>query len=133
MINTFPLCHRTRSTMFVFAVVLAAARLAAANAFGEAFTLRDSLLPGHDYKTIKGGGWLDCLRNCTSETRCLSYNFFQATNEQENICEMNDRAMDNSCDTKGHLISFPGWFYNQVKKNVKVNTACLCGNLFPRK
>ena len=127
MINTFPLCPRTRSEMFVFAVILASA-----NAFGDAFTSPDSLLPGHDYKTIKGADWLNCLRTCIAETRCLSYNYFKATNGQDNICEMNDRAMDNSCDAKGHLISSPGWLYNQVKRNVKVNTACLCGNLFPR-
>ena len=108
--------------MFAFAVLVAASRLAAAKAYGEAFTLRDTLLPGHDFKTIKGADWLNCHRTCTSETRCLSFNYFKATNEKDNICKMNDRAMDNSCDTKGHLIISPGWLYNEVKRNVKVNS-----------
>ena len=115
--------------MFAFAVLVAASRLVTSKAFGEAFTLRDSMLPGHDYKTIKGVDWLDCQRICTSETRCLSFNYFIVTNEKNNICEINDRAMDNSCDTKGHLISSPGWLYSEVKRNVEVNRACLCSNL----
>ena len=114
--------HLSRSVMFAFAVLVAASRLAAAKAYGEAFTLRDTLLPGHDLKTIKGADWLNCHRTCTSETRCLSFNYFKATNEKDNICKMNDRAMDNSCDTKGHLIISPGWLYNEVKRNVKVNS-----------
>ena len=79
--------------------------------FSEAgFTIQNSLLNGHVFKTYVGMEWLSCIQECNNEAICFSYNFFPA----EKICELNNSGLKDRCDADNNLIRRTGWIYHEI-------------------
>lgn len=73
------------------------------------FTVHNSLLTGHAFKTFVSSDWLLCVSECHKHDMCLSYNYFPP----EQICELNDFGSD-LCMADDHLIRVTGWVHHTL-------------------
>ena len=76
----------------------------------DGYTVHNTLLTGHVFKTIESIDWLQCIQECHKEDQCISYNYFLA----EEICELNNFGFDNECEAGNNLIRATGWIHQVI-------------------
>ena len=74
----------------------------------DGYTVHNSLLTGHVFKTIESIDWLQYIQECHKEDQCISYNYFRA----EEICELNNFGFDDECEAGNNLIRATGWIHH---------------------
>ena len=72
------------------------------------YTVHNSLLTGHVFKTVETIDWLQCVEECHIHDECISYNYFPP----EKVCELNNFGYDNQCDAGSNLIRATGWIHH---------------------
>ena len=77
----------------------------------DCFTLQNSLLKNHVFKTFVSIDWLQCVEECQKHDMCISYNYFPA----KEICELNNFGVDDRCETDDSLITASGWIYHVLE------------------
>ena len=83
--------------------------------------LRDQRLVSHVFRTVYTDDWLNCVRVCFEEARCISYNF----KIYQGPCELNDCGLEDICHQDGNLptvIYSRGFVFQQLRATSKVNT-----------
>ena len=74
----------------------------------DGYTVYNSLLTGHVFKTVESIDWLQCVEECHKHDECISYNYFPP----EKVCELNDFGYDNQCEAGNNLIRVTGWIHH---------------------
>jgi hypothetical protein len=70
------------------------------------FTLiSDSKLDHHNYSSMDVRSLLACGRYCSTETRCLSFNFHQESKDMAGMCDLKNavRSRDNLTVANGYI------------------------------
>ena len=75
------------------------------------FTVHNSLLTGHVFKTVGSLDWLQCVEECHKNELCFSFNYFPP----EKICELNNFGFNDPCEADMNLIQVNGWIYHVWK------------------
>ena len=70
----------------------------------DGYTVHNSLLTGHVFKTVESIDWLQCVEECHIHDECISYNYFPP----EKVCELNNFGYDNQCG----VIRATGWIHH---------------------
>ena len=78
----------------------------------DGYTVHNSLLTGHVFKTVESIDWLQCVEECHIHDECISYNYFPP----EKVCELNNFDFDNQCDAGNNLIRATGWIHHVFDK-----------------
>lgn len=78
--------------------------------FSDGFTVHNSLLRGHVFKTFVSIDWFQCILECYTQELCLSYNYFPAGK----ICELNSFGSDDPCKVNVDFISATGWIHHSL-------------------
>ena len=74
----------------------------------DGFTVHNSLLTGHVFKTFVSIDWLQCVQECHKHDMCISYNYFPPGE----ICELNNFAFNDKCESDDNLITANGWIHH---------------------
>ena len=74
----------------------------------DGYTVHNSLLTGHVFKTIKSIDWLQCVEECHKHDECISYNYFPP----KKTCELNNFGYDNQCEAGNNVIRATGWIHH---------------------
>lgn len=82
------------------------------------FVLRDQRLVSHVFQTVYTDDWLNCVRVCFEEARCISYNF----KIYQGPCELNDCGLEDICHRDETVIYSRGFVFQQLRATRKVNT-----------
>lgn len=78
------------------------------------FTVNGGILVGHSFKIIQVSEWYECLRECASSDKCVSYNLILAKPD-DLICELNDCGFENKCEVEQNLIQGSGYIFHQLR------------------
>lgn len=73
--------------------------------------VKDHVLVGHAFQTIRTSDWLSCLQACSADPRCASYNV-----NKHKSCELNDSGIEDKCDPNESLIHSDGAIFQQLRK-----------------
>ncbi|XP_068723238.1 neuronal pentraxin-1-like isoform X1 [Montipora capricornis] len=71
------------------------------------------MLPGRVYRSLVGIDWLNCIRSCHEDPKCLSYNFVRSTDDGQGECQMIDCGLDDVCFTET-LVFSSGAVFQQI-------------------
>jgi len=78
-------------------------------------TENNYVLVGHVFHTTYTSDWLSCIQVCHDEPRCVSYNY-RKSEEDNGLCELNYRGLEELCDRDKSLIYSPGYVFQQIKE-----------------
>ena len=92
--------------------------------FSNGYTVHNSLLTGHVFKTVESIDWLQCVEECHIHDECISYKYFPP----EKVCELNNFGYNNHCDAGNNLIRTTGWIHHVLDIS-EVNYTCKYGLL----
>ena len=90
----------------------------------DGYTVHNSLLTGHVFKTIESIDWLQCVDECHIHDECISYNYFPP----EKVCELNNFGYNHHCDAGNNFIRATGWIHHVLDIS-EVNYTCKHGLL----
>ena len=76
------------------------------------------MLPGRVYRSLGGIDWLNCIRSCHEDPKCLSYNFVRLTDDGQGECQMIDCGLDDICFTETLVFSSGAVFQQIVETKV---------------
>ena len=74
----------------------------------DGYTVHNSLLTGHVFKTIESIDWFQCVEECHKLDECISYNYFPP----KKVCELNNFGYDNQCEAGTNFIRATGWIHH---------------------
>ena len=77
----------------------------------DGYTVHNSLLAGHVFKTVVSIDWLQCIEECHKHNICVSYNYFPP----EKVCELNVFGFYDRCGADDNLIQANGWIHHVLR------------------
>lgn len=78
-------------------------------------TANNYVLVGHFFQQLHAKDWLDCIRACRDESRCISYNYDKSAREN-GLCELNNAGLDGLCNEDKSLVYSMGFVFQQLRE-----------------
>lgn len=100
----------TPMARFVFSFIITSIAIASIWS-SDGYTVHNSSLAGHVFKTVVSIDWLQCIEECHKHDMCASYNYFPP----EEICELNDFGFNDQCEVDDNLIRSNGWIHHVLR------------------
>jgi len=81
----------------------------------QPITANNHVFVGHVFQHVHARDWLNCIRACHDEPRCISYNYDKSAGEN-GLCELSDCGLDDLCNKDKSLVYSMGFVFQQIRE-----------------